>query len=219
MRTMKSLLETVEQCKANAFIFDMDGLIFDTERIFMEILQEIAGKQGYHLTKEMYVETLGLCGDILEQKMVSFFGKEYLFAENNRSVSEKMHEMAENEGLPVKPEIKECLKVLKEKQIPCAVASSTKSDTVKEFLEKAGLLSFFQVILGGEMVSHSKPAPDIFLEAARQLGETPTDTCVLEDSENGVIAASKAGCGIICIPDLKMPAQDVLMLADYVVIR
>lgn len=219
MRTMKSLLETVAQCKANAFIFDMDGLIFDTERIFMEILQEIAGKQGYHLTKEMYVETLGLCGEILEQKMTDFFGKEYPFAENNRSVSEKMREMAENEGLPVKPEIIECLKILKDKQIPCAVASSTKSDTVKEFLGKAGLLPFFSVILGGEMVSHSKPAPDIFLEAACQLEKEPEETFVLEDSENGVVAASKAGCGIICIPDLKMPAKDVLMLADYVVIR
>ena len=81
------------------------------------------------------------------------------------------------------------------------------------------LLPFFAVILGGEMVSHSKPAPDIFLEAACQLEKAPEETFVLEGSENGIVAASKAGCGIICIPDLKMPAKDILMLADYVVIR
>lgn len=216
----KDLIECVEGFgDAYAFLFDMDGLIFDTERIFMEQLAVVMKEYGYTLTREIYCQTLGLGGSVLMELMKSHYGEEYPFRDISRETVRRVEMVSESIGLCVKPQIPEVLAYLKEKGIACAVASTTRSDTVRRYIEKAGLLSFFQKIIGGEMVEHSKPEPDIFLLAAKELGKEPKECVVLEDSENGVRAASQAGCHIICIPDLKQPSPEVLEKADYVIKR
>lgn len=218
MTAEKDLIKVVKNlAQKKAFLFDMDGLIFDTERVFMEQLAVVMKENGYTLTREIYCETLGIGGQKLVAVMQSYYGEGYPFQEISRETVKRVNIVAETVGVEIKPQIPEVLAFLKERGIPCAVASSTRSDMVKMYLEKAGLWSYFQEIIGGEMVEKSKPEPDIFLLACQKLGEKPQNCVVLEDSENGVRAAAKAGCEVICVPDLKEPAPEVAELAAYLV--
>jgi len=188
-------------------IFDMDGLIFDTERLFMNCLKAIMAKQGFVLTEEIYANTLGLSRKDCKVYMKSVFGESYPFEENSDAARGEIAILAQN-GLPVKDGIKELLSFLNEHKIECVVASSSETEYIRLYLDKSGLLPYFSALYGGETVVKSKPNPDIFLKA---LGDTPKEnTVILEDSENGIIAAFRAGIRVICIPDLKRPSADVL---------
>lgn len=212
------LLQAVKSCsEKRAFLFDMDGLIFDTERLFMEQLAVVMKEYGYELTREIYSETLGTCGELLVQLMKSHYGNDYPFGEISQEADKRVKIVAETVGLSMKPQIQEVLWYLKETGIPCAVASSTNSGTVELYLKKAGIYDYYKVIVGGEMVEVSKPEPDIFLLACEKMGLEPKECVVLEDSENGVRAAHAAGCDVICVPDLKDPSCEVLNLTNIIV--
>lgn len=196
-------------------IFDMDGLIFDTERLFMEEQMKIVREYGYSLTRNMYVQTLGLTGRALSEKLRMMFGDGYPEKEVTRRVRARIDERARTDRLPLKPGIRELLDFLRGKEILCAVASSTHTPYVRRYLESAGLDGYFADIIGGEMTEHSKPAPDIFIKAA---GAAKREyTLVLEDSENGIRAAAAAGIPVICIPDMLHPSAEVTALAEFTV--
>lgn len=212
------LLEAVNMQKNfKAVIFDMDGLVFDTERVFMEQLAVAMKEKGYNLSREVYIKTLGTGGSLLKDIMYSEYGEDYPFKECGDIAQSRLVMIAETIGLGIKPQIKELLIMLKEKGIPCAVASSTKSVYVEKYLKHAGLLGYFKEIIGGEMTKHSKPEPDIFLMACEKLNIAPPKALVLEDSENGVKAAFAAGIPVICIPDLKEPDKKIAKMAAAVV--
>lgn len=214
------LLEAVNMQKNfKAVIFDMDGLVFDTERLFMEQLAVAMKEKGYNLSREVYIKTLGTGGSKLKDIMYSEYGEDYPFQECGDIAQSRLVMIAETIGLGIKPQIQELLVMLKEKNIPCAVASSTKSVYVEKYLKHAGLLGYFQKIIGGEMAKHSKPEPDIFLMACEKLNTAPYQALVLEDSENGVKAAFAAGIPVICIPDLKEPDRETVKMAAAVVRR
>ena len=185
----------------------------------MEQLSVVMGEQGYQLTREIYCDTLGLSGDTLRERMQGYYGAGYPFREISRTARERVNHIAESVGLSVKPEITAILEVLKKKKSPCAVASGTRSDYACKYLEIAGLSGYFQAVVGGEQVSRSKPAPDIFLLAAEKLSVSPKDCVVLEDSENGVRAGRAAGCMTVCVPDLKLPRREFYEDIDYMVRR
>lgn len=188
-------------------IFDMDGLIFDSERLFMRCLSEIAQKQGYTITEEIYSHTLGLSYKDCETYMKSVYGEGYPFKENSAAARSAMAVLAES-GLPVKDGIRELLEYLYRNKVECVVASSSETKYIRSYLESAGLLQYFTELTGGETVTHSKPEPDIFIKA---LGDTSKENAVIfEDSENGLIAAQRAGIRAICIPDMKLPSEEVL---------
>ena len=214
----KTILQAVKHYQnKKAFLFDMDGLIFDTERLFMEQLAVVMKEQGYELTREIYAETLGTCGSFLQELMQSHYGSQYPFQEISQEADRRVRMVADTVGLTVKTGIPEVLSYLADRSVPCVVASSTRSDKVAFYLEKAGIAHYFRDIVGGEMAERSKPEPDIFLLASQKAGESPQDCVVLEDSENGVRAALAAGCDVICVPDLKVPLQQVLQQVQAVV--
>ncbi|RKI30714.1 HAD family phosphatase [bacterium 1xD8-6] len=220
MTVEKSLQKAAEYFEGKkAFLFDMDGLIFDSERVFMEQLAVVMGERGYTLTKEIYCETLGVGGQRLVSIMQSHYGEEYPFREISHEAARRVNIVADTVGFGMKQEIPEVLEFLRGKNIPCAVASSTRSDMVRQYLVKAGLFPYFAHIIGGEMVNRSKPDPDIFLLACGKLGEETQDCVVLEDSENGVRAALRAGCEVICVPDLKEPSVEVVEQVAFLVQR
>lgn len=202
---------------AKGFLFDMDGLIFDTERLFMEQLALVMAEEGYRLSREVYIRTLGMGGRELEQVMLSEYGEDYPFHEMGRRARERVDVVADTVGLVLKPHILELLVWLQEQGLVCAVASSSNSVSVRKYLECTGILSYFSVIIGGEMVEHSKPAPDIFLLACEKCGLEPHQAVVFEDSENGVRAAAAADIPVICVPDLKQPSPEVCQMANAVV--
>lgn len=214
------LLEAVNaQKNFKAVIFDMDGLVFDTERVFMEQLAVAMKEKGYYLSREVYIKTTGTTGRTLKNIMCANYGDDYPLEECTRIAQSRLEVIAETVGLNVKPQIHELLEMLKERNIPCAIASSTMSVYVKKYLGHSGLLNYFSEIIGGEMVLHSKPEPDIFLMACEKLRTAPQAALVLEDSENGVKAAYVAGIPVICIPDLKEPSKDIVKMVAAVVKR
>ena len=189
-------------------IFDMDGVIFNTEELFMKLLIKNTAKRGYVLTEKMYTDTIGLAGDKLINQMYDFFGNNYPFYElSNETRNDIATHISEN-GIEVKSGIRELLIHLNDKNITCVVASSTNSKYVFDYLESAGLSQYFKAVFGGEMVENSKPAPDIFLKAMNDSGFDSSQSLVIEDSQNGILAAYNASIPVVCIPDLKYPMEE-----------
>lgn len=218
MKRYTDLLEAVKDFDtAWGFIFDMDGLIFDTERLFMEQLAVVMAGSGYRLSREVYCRTLGMAGESLEKLMMAEYGADFPFFEMGRKAREQVDIVAATVGLQIKPQILPVLKWLRSQGAKCAVASSTNSQTVSDYLERTGIRQYFSVIVGGEMVEKSKPEPDIFLLACSRCGLRPEQAVVLEDSENGVRAAVGAGIPVICVPDMKTPGEDVCQMANIIV--
>ncbi len=199
------------------FIFDMDGLLFDSEQLFMEQLAAVMADRGYHLTREIYTHTLGMAGEPLRKYMTEQYGESYPFQECGNEAQRRVIQIAEHIGLRVKPQIRETLQILRQEEKICAVASSTRTKYVEKYLEYSGLRVFFSIVIGGEKVSVSKPDPAIFLLAAEQCGVRPDEAVVLEDSENGIRAAHAAGMGTICVPDLVHPSETVRKWIDVLV--
>lgn len=196
-------------------IFDMDGLLFDTERLFMEKQIEISAEYGYVFTRDMYIQMMGLNDKMAIEKAESFFKDGYPSQKIREKVRQYIDKTAQKGGIPVKRGIRELLLYLKSEGIPCAVASSTQTEKVWLYLKNTGLDGYFASVIGGDKVERSKPEPDIFLKAA---GDTPPENAlVLEDSENGIKAAVAAGMKAVCIPDLAEPCSEVIKLAYRVV--
>ena len=118
------------------------------------------------------------------------------------------------DGLPEKPRVHEILEYLHEKKIPVALASSSKKATVLSHLEKSGITGYFQKIVTGDMVTHGKPSPDIYLKACEELGAAPEEVIAIEDSFNGIRSASAAGLHPIMVPDQLQPTEEILLLAE-----
>ena len=189
-----------------AVLFDMDGLMVDTESLATEAFIHSAKKQGYDMTKE---ETLLVLG--FTTKSIYDFWENYF---KNSDVSGKQlvddhYKYIENilftTGPRKMPYIEELLKYLKESNYKVAVASSSNMDHIINNMEKTGLKKYIDEFASGAEVENGKPAPDVFLLAAKRLGVKPENCLVLEDSKAGVIAGSSAGAKVIMVPDMFKP--------------
>lgn len=197
-------------------IFDMDGLLFDTERMFMNLRATVLPKYGYVHKEEDYLQTVGVSGKLLHEILDRIYGEDYPKHQVTKDTRALQMEYIKKHGVPVKPGIFELLDWCKEKQIPCCVASSSQSPYVERFLEAAGIRRYFSFLVCGNDVTLTKPDPEIFLTACQRGKTEPANALVLEDSENGVLAALRGGIPVVCIPDLKMPADEVLEKATAV---
>lgn len=192
----------MEKRKIRAVVFDMDGLMFDSERI-VQYSWDIAGEQlgygklGYHI-----VNTLGFNRERREAYFRKNYGEEFpfpLFLETYRKV---FREYVKEYGLPAKKGLHELLEALKKWEIPMAVATSSSRQHVFENLEKEKLSSYFSAVITGDMVSQAKPSPEIYQKASRALKSNPEETLALEDSYHGIRAAHDAGMITVMVPDL-----------------
>lgn len=193
------------QC-IEAVLFDMDGLMFDTERL-SDIVWEQAGKaHGCTIGPEEMALMRGTNREEGKRAMLAHMGADFPFDLLHEEAHAMMREHLKD-SVPVRPGLHELLNFLEQHGVLMAVASSTAQALVEEYLERAGVRRFFKAVVCGDMVTRSKPAPDIYLEAARCLGVCPERCLVLEDSYNGVRAGAAAGCETLMIPDLS-PATD-----------
>ncbi len=188
--------------KIKAVIFDMDGVIFDSERLVIECWQEIADKYNIPDIEKACYECFGLNRIVTREKMLQIYGKDFPYDEYKKEMSDLFHSRYNNGRLPQKEGIKELLIYLKSKSIKIALASSTRSEIVKAELRDGGLIEYFDVIIGGDMVTKSKPEPDIYLKACDKLEILPYEAYGIEDSYNGVRAMYRAGINGIMVPDL-----------------
>lgn len=198
-------------------IFDMDGLLIDTETVMMEENAKVMEEYGYHQTFDDYVQTIGCADDDFFQALYRLYGPDYP-AEEIATLSRKRQvERLQREGVRVKEGIPELLRFLREQGVPCCVATSTKEVFARELLEQCAINRFFDFIVTSDDVARSKPEPDIFWEACERGGVAPNDAMVLEDSQNGVLAGYRAGIPTVCIPDIKQPDPYYAEKATFVV--
>lgn len=190
-------------------IFDMDGVILDTEVMCLRCWKELAGEFGISRIQELFEQCIGTTKEKTKEIVSRAMGGGQVYEEFERRSSELFFEIERTEGIPLKSGAKELLKFLKEQNAKIGLASSTQYQIVRRELEQAGVLGYFQEIVTGDMVVHSKPDPEIFRMACEKLGAKPKDTYAIEDSFNGVRSASDAGLRTIMVPDLIEPDDEM----------
>ena len=191
-----------------AILFDMDGLMIDTESLSTEAFINSAKAQGYNMTKEETLKVLGFTKANIYQFWIDYFQGTNV---DGKKLVDDHYEYIENVLYTVGPEkmpyVEELLKYLKENNYKIAVASSSDTADIKNNLEKTKLEKYIDEIASGAEVENGKPAPDVFLLAAKRLGVEAETCLVLEDSKAGVIAGSSAGAKVIMVPDMFKPDE------------
>lgn len=191
---------------ARAVIFDMDGLLIDSERAILECWRAAAAKQSLALEDALWLSMVGLheagCAALLNG-LLGLEQAEHLSME----CKQRYNRLVES-GLPLKPGALELLQDLFDLGIPMAVATSTRGERARIKLARSGIDGYFSHVVTSSDVMHAKPAPDLYLLAAERLDIAPGECVALEDSEFGVRAASAAGLRVIQVPDL-VPASDL----------
>lgn len=198
-----------------AVIFDMDGVIFDTEVIALRCWGEAAKTLRLDGWKELYPQCIGITQPKTRALWVEHWGEENAEAFGKEILAIYDREYA-GRPVPQKPRAAEIIAALHEKGIPIAVASSTPEARVRQHLTEAGFLPQFDAVIGGDRLQRSKPAPDIFLLAAEALGAEPGRCFVIEDSFNGIRAAHAANMRPIMVPDLLSPTAEIAGMAEVV---
>ncbi|MBN2011685.1 HAD family phosphatase [candidate division KSB1 bacterium] len=190
-----------------AIIFDMDGLVVDTETIAKITWQQAIREFEYTISETDYLAIIGRKIPDIRNHFKNLFGADFPY----EAVSARKGELAaahiDAHGIAVKPGLHELIDWLDARSIPKAVASSTFRNGVMMRLRVTGLTDRFPLIVSGDDVKHGKPAPDIFLKASEMLGLPPADCLVLEDSNPGIEAAHAAGMPAIMVPDLLIPTE------------
>ncbi len=199
-----------------AVIFDMDGLMLDTEPLYKIAWQRAAEECGHPISEELYAGLIGRSRVAGERILSEAFGAAFC-VEEFRTACAKCEAAAFAESLPaVKPGLEELLALLETRGIPRAVATLTERHIAEAQLGGLGLFARFSVVVTGDEVMNGKPAPDLFLLTAERLGVEASRCLVLEDSEAGVMAAHRAGMRVFCVPDIKEPSPEIAALADGV---
>lgn len=199
-----------------AVVFDMDGVIFDSERAVMNCWLELAQKYDIKDIEKPYFACVGTTMTRTREIMLETYGEDFPYDEYARESSLMYHEKYDGGKLPMKPGVMELLSYLKGKGKKIALASSTRRETVTNQLRWAGIIDYFDVIICGDMVARSKPAPDIFLKACQELGVSPENTYAIEDSYNGISAAHAGQLRPIMVPDLLEANDEMRGMAECV---
>ena len=197
-----------------AVIFDVDGTLLDTERIYMQAWKEAAAEQGYVMSDELLRKTRAVDAKVAARIFEEEIGNGFSYQKTRPIRVRIAEEIIERESPILKPGVLELLSFLREKGIRLSVASSTKTKTTKAHLRTNGIADWFEVIVGGDMITKGKPNPDIFLKAAELLGEAPENCIVVEDSPVGIRAGSAAGMKTVLVPDQAAITQEIIDLAD-----
>jgi HAD superfamily hydrolase (TIGR01509 family) len=202
--------------KPAAVVFDMDGLLFDSEALYQEAVLLAAAEHGREVAPGLFSRTVGLpwaqCRDLL----LSHFGEHFPVDDFQATWVRHFWTLADVR-LALKPGVLELLDFLDEFRLPRAIATSSSRRTVERHLTAHNLIDRFDEIVGNGDYEHGKPAPDPFLKAAERLGVEPRLCLALEDSPNGIRSASSAGMMTVMVPDLLEPTEELLALGIFLV--
>ena len=199
-----------------AILFDMDGLMIDTERMAQRAWQRAGAEFGFTLPDALYLQAVGRTAKATEVLFRAGLGVDFPFEAVYARKQHYLYTAIEEEGIPTKPGLLELLDLVDQQGIAKAVATSTARMLALKKLTAANLLHRFETMVCGDEVAQGKPAPDIFLAAAAKLGVAPAHCIVLEDSSAGIQAAHAAGMRAIWVPDLIQPTATMTPLADRV---
>lgn len=190
-------------------IFDMDGLMFDTESVFIKAWDYAGEKIGIGKAGYMNMKTLGMNIAMSRNIWIAEFGERYNEQELRKYTKEFLTEYYNANKVPVKKGLYILLEYLRDNGYKLAVASSSPGWEVEKHLKDAKVFDYFDVIVCGDMVDKSKPEPEIYLRACELLEVPPEECYALEDSKNGLLSAYRAGCKPIMVPDLWLPDEEI----------
>ena len=208
---MNSTADIIRLQPFEAVIFDMDGTLLDTESVFRTIVFEVCTELGFEMTDAVHISMVGGSHEHTNRLLLEAYGVSFpytLFDERCRVI---MRERSHG-GVPVKPGALELVTELRDRNIPTAVATSSRNPHARHHLRAAGLFDLFDTIVTRDDVLHPKPHPEPYLTAAQRLGVDPLKCLALEDSHTGVRAAHAAGMQTIMVPDLVHPSEEIRAL-------
>lgn len=192
-------------------IFDMDGLMFDTEQIWQKNWNKTAAEMGITLPEEFKFNICGTSGKLMNSVIEKYYG-----VEDGSAIAQKVKNMVHDDLIdftPEKPGVHEILEFFKQRGVRMAVASSSTEEVIRRNLKNTNTEEYIEAIVSGSGMKNGKPAPDIFLAAAEKLGIDPKECYVFEDAFNGVTAGYNAGCRTIMIPDMSQPTDEIRAMA------
>lgn len=192
-----------------AVIFDMDGVLIDTEKYLVKYWCMAAREAGFDMRPEHGLLIRSLAGKYAGPLLQEIFGADFDYQKIRARRKELMAEHIEANGIEKKPGTEQLLDYLKEQGILTAVATATDEERAHKYLRSIGLEERFEKIICATMVENGKPKPDIYLYAAEQIGCDPKDCLAVEDSPNGVRSATSAGIRTIMVPDLSQPDEEI----------
>lgn len=190
-------------------LFDMDGTLIDTEAMSHTTTMAVLARHGLVADEAFFQSLCGLARLEWEARYVEHFGAELATPALFEELQNEFVALLNQQGPPPKPNLVATLTALQERGYAMALASATQYEQVVANLERLDVLHFFDFVVGGDQVKHSKPAPDIFLAAAEGLGLSPAECLVVEDSYNGLKAGFTAGCPTVMIPDMMPPTDEI----------
>ena len=199
--------------RIRAVIFDIDGLMIDSERISQRSWGQVMADAGYPLSEEVYLQMIGRTEKDVRYILQGVYGAEFPFDSMYHRREERFNQIIAQEGMPIKAGLIQLLDFIDARGIKKAVASSTYCRLAEMKLSAAGIRERFDVLVTGDEVVHGKPAPDLFLAAAARIAAQPAECLVLEDSEAGLQAAHAAGMAVVWVPDMQPVAESVVGLA------
>ncbi len=195
-----------------AVIFDMDGLILDTEKLLVKYWCQAANEAGFPMQREHALNIRSLHRKFAIPYLQGLFGEDFDYVKIRSRRMELMTQALAENGPELKKGVRELLAFLKEQGIASAIATATDLERTKNYLSRVGIFEQFDRIVCATMVEYGKPKPDIYLYAAQQLGLQPCECMALEDSPNGVRSAAAAGCVTVMVPDLTPPDEELTAL-------
>jgi DNA helicase-2/ATP-dependent DNA helicase PcrA len=194
-------------------IFDMDGTLIDTEKYYRKCWPKAMAHFGYHMTDEQALSIRSLGQPFAPAYLREMFGDEEMDYEAIRNYRKQlMEECIRQNGIDLKPGVRELLAFLKEHHIQSAIATATDMERTERYLKQIGLYGEFDRIVSASMVKEGKPAPDIYLYACEACGCLPEECMAVEDSPNGVLSAYRAGCCVVMVPDQTQPDEELQKL-------
>lgn len=206
----------MDKTPIQAVIFDMDGILLDSERIVIECWKRLAERYGIRDVEKTCFAVTGTSSRVTEEIFMQTYGPDFPYRKYKTEQYAIQEEMYPGGALPLKPGVHEIFDHLHAHGVPFALATSAREAKVRYELEAVGIFGFFDFVICGDQLKASKPAPDIFLRAAEGLGADPKDCFVIEDSHNGIRAARNGGMHPVMVPDLMPVTQEMRDLAEAV---
>lgn len=194
--------------RPEAIVFDMDGLSLDTEPLYKAAWEQALAELGHTLDDAAYLRFVGRSTEDCENDLAEQLGTDFPIQTFRTRWPDLWRACANQQGIARKAGLTELLAFAQDEGLPIAIATASDAAYTKFSLDLSGLGETFSVVVTGDQVARAKPAPDIYLEAARRLGVDPACCVALEDSEAGILAASRAGMLSLLIPDLKRPSRE-----------
>lgn len=193
----------------DAVIFDADGTLFDTEEFMRQAWIAVGADMGYPQPGRDYLDYVGMNRATILAKFRKEYGPEFDAEQFMTRCTQHLQQHIEEEGVPLKPGVREILAFLRERNVPIGMATSTHRVRTDRRLELSGLGDYFQAVVTGDEVQKGKPDPEIYRTVCETLGVTPDRCLAVEDSKNGILSAHAAGLAVAMVPDMIPPTAEL----------